>query len=449
MLKRILTNIWTVSFWLYVLFIIHGTILPYEFTLNPEIVFENLAKFFAFTGGSPIFDRYGDADALANVLFFIPFGFFAFSIQVKNSTENNYIFAIIKIAFFGFLLSTFVETLQIFTSTRFSALSDIITNTVGATLGSLFGYFFLKSHYRQKIDYFIEKLFTDPPGILLLGFSIVLLVAALVPFDFSLSPAMVSRKIRMLTRIEYYRFYDPKPLFSLIFVYGSYGYILMRFFSEKPFGKHDNARTVLAFLTGILVCFILEILQLIISSRYFAWMDVISGTIGIAYGVLAFRFLHNAFSQKWINTKSEKKSISHLVLIFLTTNYIIFVFYKYSYPLSFISDFSIIQDKVNFFLFHALSYAPSTRFLELIIITVKNFALFIPAGIIFGEARFVFKKSEYFIFAMFFLLLFAKAIQLINVQQTPLLFEFLGIALGIFIGNYSWKEYRNLLKFSD
>jgi len=71
-------------------------------------------------------------DVVANILLYIPLGFFA-----ACALEKRVIAAVFEAILAGFALSLFVEVVQYYDIGRFQELTDICSNTLGALLGAL------------------------------------------------------------------------------------------------------------------------------------------------------------------------------------------------------------------------------------------------------------------------------------------------------------------------
>jgi glycopeptide antibiotics resistance protein len=107
--------------------ILHGSLYPYDFHVPTEAVgpFTTLLQSWAKPPSS-----YGDL--LANVLLYVPFGFFgALSIRIGLVSQ---LFLIILV---GFLISFGVELVQYYDVGRVTNMSDVYLNTLGATFGAL------------------------------------------------------------------------------------------------------------------------------------------------------------------------------------------------------------------------------------------------------------------------------------------------------------------------
>ncbi len=443
MVKKLIKNKWRLLLLLYIMFIIHGTSLPYDFTLEKEVVWNNLQRLLGVLHGAPIFPAHSDSDVIANILFFIPLGFLISLVYYKESEGGAFSF-LIKAGLSGFLLSLFVETVQIFTFVRNSSLSDLITNTSGSIIGAGAGLLFLRKGYHDRTVRLAQKLINDPALFLLISYMSVIILIGLLPYDFNISLYALSRKIRSLVHIEYHPIRRPVVLFNLIFLYGSGGYIFARFTHIKLKSLSYNKAFILAIASGFLFCFGVEMMQLFVNSRHFSWMDVFVGWLGILYGAYGYLALHSA----WIKKAFPKYERNDILFIFFTVNYFIFLVYKYLYPFHLSTDEIFVTNRIVFFLSNVLSYAPSQRIMELMIILLKNIALFVPAGIILAESRFISLKRERFLGVFIVLLFLAKSLQIINIQQTPLLFDFLGILIGMTGGYFIWMDFRQFILFT-
>ncbi|MCI9575278.1 MAG: VanZ family protein [Clostridiales bacterium] len=114
-------------FFLIITFEITGIPLISEITLRPEI---NLIPFLDILSD---YKQY-----LANVLLFVPLGFF-FSLSWK---ENK---SLLRTILFGFLLSLTIECLQIFSLSGITDINDVMTNTLGTLIG--YGIFRILNHF--------------------------------------------------------------------------------------------------------------------------------------------------------------------------------------------------------------------------------------------------------------------------------------------------------------
>jgi glycopeptide antibiotics resistance protein len=85
-------------------------------------------------------------DISVNILGFIPFGFFYFLYRAStrpNSTTGNILLTVLAAA----ILSTAIELIQVYLTTRYSQAADIVCNISGAVLGIILAALALRSNF--------------------------------------------------------------------------------------------------------------------------------------------------------------------------------------------------------------------------------------------------------------------------------------------------------------
>lgn len=106
--------------------ILHGSLYPYEFQVPPSAV-GPVATLLHSWATPP--SSYGDL--VANLLLYVPFGFFgAMAIRARGTRVFIMIMA-------GLLLSVGIELAQFYDAGRVTNMSDVYLNTSGATLGAI------------------------------------------------------------------------------------------------------------------------------------------------------------------------------------------------------------------------------------------------------------------------------------------------------------------------
>jgi VanZ family protein len=108
--------------------ILYGSFYPFAFRVpSPDI--GPVATFLASIGERP-----GRGDALANILLYMPFGFFLL-LGFRRDIPRNYGWVLATAA--GALLSLCIELTQYYDAGRITSFSDFCTNAVGTLLGAL------------------------------------------------------------------------------------------------------------------------------------------------------------------------------------------------------------------------------------------------------------------------------------------------------------------------
>ena len=117
------------------LFIVYGTSIPFQFTMEPGLAAAKLARvplnlFISSETGR----RASIPDMVQNVLLFVPFGVFG---MLAIGWRAYGVWRALVVTVTAACLSGGVEVLQLFTVDRTSSLNDLMTNTTGALVGAL------------------------------------------------------------------------------------------------------------------------------------------------------------------------------------------------------------------------------------------------------------------------------------------------------------------------
>lgn len=120
----------TMLFLLYLAIVLRITVFRSSFTL--QNLCQNGRIILNLFGGYIDLIRQGDWFAftylfVGNIIWFVPFGMY---LQYMGKQKN-----LLRTAFYGFLFSLLIETLQYVFGTGFSELDDLVLNTLGAWIG--------------------------------------------------------------------------------------------------------------------------------------------------------------------------------------------------------------------------------------------------------------------------------------------------------------------------
>lgn len=125
----------------YIIVMIFFVLRPFNFTFPHLYVVFSFA--FSADGGIHFFKNWTKRDFFNNIVLYLPFGFLVFA-ALKNSVRYSGS-AVLKTSAMAGVLSATLESLQIFLPSRESAISDLIANGLGGTIGAYMCccYFFL------------------------------------------------------------------------------------------------------------------------------------------------------------------------------------------------------------------------------------------------------------------------------------------------------------------
>lgn len=120
----------TILFLLYIIVVLRITVFRSSFTL--QNLCQNGRLILTLFEGYIDLIRRGDWFAftylfVGNIVWFVPFGMY---LQYMGISKK-----LVRTAFYGFLFSLLIETLQYVFGTGFSELDDLVLNTLGAWLG--------------------------------------------------------------------------------------------------------------------------------------------------------------------------------------------------------------------------------------------------------------------------------------------------------------------------
>jgi glycopeptide antibiotics resistance protein len=265
----------------YALFVVYGTLLPFQFIGDRQL----LAAKRAWINWNPMVLVTGEptpiTDLVMNVAFFVPLGFIAFHAQRRRSTTS----AVLRAAVAGLVLTTTVEALQFFTPTRNPATSDVLTNTLGATLGAL-----LAAYFRLRLETKLRRGATlwrarQPLLPILIGHVFLVMVAALVPFDLAPGISYLKRAVRAAQL-------DPRglPLDWADLVQTAVPYAVLAGLGVYVLSRLRAGRSLARLLgctaAAAVLALGLELLQLLVRSRVASTRDVLVAIAGAAVGGL-------------------------------------------------------------------------------------------------------------------------------------------------------------------
>ena len=244
----------------FVLFIIYGTTLPFRFTTDPQTVASHLHRVSLNPLESPDTGaRISLPDAAQNVLLFVPFGLLA---MLALGEQPRHRFArVLVVTALGAALSVCIEIAQLFSLDRITSVSDVMTNTIGAGLGAI-----AEQRSRDAFSRVVTRASAEGyldariyPVIVLL---VVVLLAALQPFDVTLDVSTIFGKVHQLTADLWQS--------STLRDQGAefVQFTLLAFFVSRSLAARDASHIVLQTTAGCaLIACALEGAQLLITSR--------------------------------------------------------------------------------------------------------------------------------------------------------------------------------------
>jgi glycopeptide antibiotics resistance protein len=278
----------------YAFFVVYGTLLPFQFIHDRQLLhdrwnFVNWNPFMLVTGeATPV------TDVVINIAFFLPLGFIGFHAQQRRSLWAG----VARSALTGLALSAAVEAMQFFTPSRNPSTSDVMTNTAGALLGALLAAFFhreVEAAVARRVTAWTAR---EPLLPVVLGYAMVVCMAALVPFDLAWSVS----ELRHALRVAQLNLAGTPAQWTSAVVSGVRFAVLAGLATYVVGRVHRGSRAVhaaLAALGAALLAIGLELGQLLVRSHVFATRDLVCGVVGSGAGALAALGLVRAGCSGW------------------------------------------------------------------------------------------------------------------------------------------------------
>lgn len=262
-----------ILFCIFSVYIIYGTTIPFDFT-NSQIALDKFNRLTWIPFHSICTSGLLISDIVQNVLFFIPVGFFCM-LRFSNARKN---LSITGIVFYGFLLSAAVETIQLFSLTRNTSVTDIATNTIGTAVGAIGALWGIRFKLFERINVHKGK----ETRLFVLIFT-VLLIDKLYPFDLSLNISnMCSKMFSLQNSVSNLFVFGNNDIWNLV-VTAVFAYLAI----ENIRLLRKPVLLSVLFLS-LSVPFCLEIAKVIVVSRYPDFHNMMIALLGIVSGSSAY-----------------------------------------------------------------------------------------------------------------------------------------------------------------
>ncbi len=262
----------TILLILWVLFIIYGTTIPFDFQFDAATAAHGWAhaqlRVFGFTGPHHV----SRTDLFSNVLLFCPLGFLVFLSARRRALVrlNSLLCALLC----GFVLSLGVETLQLFSPLRTTSASDLFTNTMGAGLGAVVGWIWDLLGRRHALPWYEREAQRHPYRLLAMTAVVAWLLAGALPFNFSLDVDDLKRAVKGARLVPFGSTFigapvDAHPLAWLMDLarFSLLGGFLAWAAEHEKYLKTAAVRVVLAVIVSSLTALAVELGQLVVVSR--------------------------------------------------------------------------------------------------------------------------------------------------------------------------------------
>lgn len=435
-------------FWLwlfYALFIVYGTLIPFDLVSTSES-FSDVVKGFFAKGITPT--HLSKPDLLSNFLLFIPYAFFMTG--WLNQRGTNFILAISLALFTSFALSLSVELCQAYSPSRISSPGDLLINTAGGFAGAIPAAIYFPFFHERLRNQWLTLWHEKPILLITLIFGATLFLGGLVPFDVSID---VSDLKQALKGIEWIPFSHPSTDAAYLANMGTDFFLLIAFAGLCHLSLRLYAISLISFFIPTLILTlalagIIEFSQLFIVSRQtdvtHLVLALVAGGIGsLLAGIIEKIFISESRYEDIQIVPSRSVSLFYLKLAALFV-YSLVTSYFLLEPLDF--DFSwaaaksrlSLQQLVPFY-----AYWVRTDFYALQDLLFTIF-LFVPFGAFIYHCLKGFPLAR--TLTLLVCILFSASLELLQFFQPgryPDLTDILSAALGSFLGLWILRKFTS------
>jgi VanZ family protein len=260
------------------IFIVYGTSIPFHFVSDSQTVHANLARVTVNPLISPDTGRrVSIPDFVSNVLLFTPVG--CFGVWLFGRSRSSFA-RVVLLVLVSAVLSTSVETMQLFTTDRTSSVADVCANTMGGSIGAVAGVLLSATAESFGRALVAARLADSAVLFPFLVATLVLLAAAWEPFDVTLDVGSVVPKVRQFV-------HDPLQL-------GPPGDEVLSFLQHLLFSStlflllakvRVRSAGLVASAAGVVIAVFSEGTQFFIDSRMPGLWDAAVGAAGALAGV--------------------------------------------------------------------------------------------------------------------------------------------------------------------
>lgn len=268
----------------FVIFALYGSWVPFQFqSLGWKEAAAALKRVPELTASNA-----GGSDWVANILLFVPIGFFALgAINVRSPAWAN-LAAFTAVIFACALASVGLEMTQLWFPPRTPSQGDILAQTIGASGGALLWLLGGESFAAWTRAFAVSRRPKEQFDWLLECYALGLILFSVFPLDLTLSLTQIAAKYRG-GKIELFPFGSGLN-FTVLGIYQLFKDIIFfvpigmltatwRTLPERPVRSLGVAT-----LIGLIFAAAIEFVQLLVVSRFTSTADILLGTLGVGLG---------------------------------------------------------------------------------------------------------------------------------------------------------------------
>ena len=324
---------------------LYGSLVPFHFA--PLGLGDAAEQFAQILAGGAIFRS--RSDFLANVLLFVPIGFFWLATLSMDRAGRPWRFVSIAVVLASCLASSFfIEFLQTWFPGRVPSRGDIVAQSLGALVGIALWLGIGRSTVEWIRTFSRFERPADKIDWLLRAYFVGLVIYSVVPFELTLSPADLVQKFRD-QKIVLVPFVSADYDLEYLLALASNVAVFIPVGMLAAVTLTSQRRPVRSFTSGLclgtLAAVGIEVMQLLVIDRYCTTGDVLTGCAGVAIGVLAMRHWRGTIGSAGSEQPAVALSRRNVVLLAAAASYCIVLVLVFCAPLDWISDSDVIRSR--------------------------------------------------------------------------------------------------------
>jgi glycopeptide antibiotics resistance protein len=354
----------------------YGSLVPLAF--SPRSFSEAWQR---FTSTPVNWQNESKVDWGVNALLLVPAGFCL--LGAATSPRAGFAERIVRtmeVAVVCLLASFLIEFSQNWFPPRVPSLGDVVAQFLGAAVG-LAGWWLCGKPFNGALaDFLSDKHTRSRLDLLLVVYLVGYVLACLMPLDLTLHPSELVRKYRH-GQIQFAPFSHPTGSTGVL-LHDAASVILLSipvgmFAASFPARQNGKLRSKAnSLILGGLIVLGIEVLQLLVMSRYTDTTDVITGCLGVAVGALGFHFFSGQTAETAVRPTRWQPGL--LILAALHLLLVTAIFWA---PFDFTaSDGSSIRNRMSHFVGVPFASALSGDYASALSSGLQKFALFVPLG---------------------------------------------------------------------
>jgi glycopeptide antibiotics resistance protein len=316
-----------------------------------------------------------------NALLLIPAGFCLLGAATRpGSSLGQRLFRTIVVAAGCLVVSLSIEFSQSWFPPRVPSPADVIAQFLGAAAGIVAWWVCGRPFNRALTDFLADKRTDSSLDLVLLAYVAGFLLYSVAPLDLTLHPSELLQKYRS-GRILLVPFSQPRIAadgFLLDVVTDILLFVPVGVFSATfPTRKNATIRPLSrSLLIGATIVFGIELVQLLVVSRFTDTTDLITGITGVALGALGYQ----RFSRRPIDAAAPVAA-AKIRLLFYAAAYVLLLVAILWRPYDFsFTDTAAVRQRMSHFLGLPLSRALQGDYFSALNGFLQKFLLFAPLG---------------------------------------------------------------------